>query len=228
MALGDRRSDRPRPAAAADRRRRDFRRVPRWRDPAARRWLPIPRAWRLLLTIILGFGFIGWVVWFAGTTIAAQVEALRDVVAQQFSRLMAFVGTMGLMPRGSRPTLAAELLGSVGRLTSAVGTAIGAVASFIAMIVIGIFLAAEPRHLRPRDRLDAAVAPSRRLLSHRRACRVHLAPPAVRPVGRDGLRRGLRLGHTDARRRADGGAARAGDRVLAFIPNIGAITSGGF
>ena len=41
------------------------------------RVLPIPRGWRLLLTILLGFGFIGWVFWFAGTTIAAQFEALR-------------------------------------------------------------------------------------------------------------------------------------------------------
>src|SRR3954447_15069838 len=61
------------------------------------RWLPVPRPWRLLLTILLGFGFLGWVIWFAGTTIGAQAEALRDVVAQQFSRLMAFVGSMGLM-----------------------------------------------------------------------------------------------------------------------------------
>ena len=41
------------------------------------RWLPIPRAWRLLLTIVLGFGFIGWVVWFAGTTIGARVGTGR-------------------------------------------------------------------------------------------------------------------------------------------------------
>src|SRR5215210_2492712 len=30
------------------------------------RVLPIRRGWRLLLTIVLGFGFIGWVFWFAG------------------------------------------------------------------------------------------------------------------------------------------------------------------
>src|SRR3954447_10929238 len=48
------------------------------------RYLPIPRAWRLLLTIVLGFGFLGWVFWFAGTTIAAQFEALRLVLTAQF------------------------------------------------------------------------------------------------------------------------------------------------
>src|SRR3954451_23658130 len=47
------------------------------------RYLPIPRGWRLLLVLLLGFRFIGWVWWFAGTTIAAQFEALRDVVTAQ-------------------------------------------------------------------------------------------------------------------------------------------------
>src|SRR6185503_9093553 len=36
------------------------------------RFIPGPRGWRLLLTILIGFGFIGWLVWFAGTTIAAH------------------------------------------------------------------------------------------------------------------------------------------------------------
>ena len=55
-----------------------------------KRVLPIPRGWRLLLVILLGFGFIGWVFYFAGTTIAAQAEQLRDVVTAQFNRVMGF------------------------------------------------------------------------------------------------------------------------------------------
>ena len=64
------------------------------------RYLPIPRGWRLLLVLLLGFGFLGWVFWFAGTTIAAQFEALREVVTAQFDRLMDFAGSLGLMPEG--------------------------------------------------------------------------------------------------------------------------------
>src|SRR5437868_13901857 len=109
------------------------------------RILPIPRGWRLLLVIVLGFGFIGWVFWFAGTTIAAQFEALRLVLTVQFDRLIAFVASLGLMPRGPPQNFGAQLLGSVGRLTSAVGSVVGAVTSLILMLVIGIFLAAEPR-----------------------------------------------------------------------------------
>lgn len=109
------------------------------------RALPIGRGWRLGIVILLGFGFVGWVFWFAGTTIAAQFETLRLVVAAQFSRLLEFAADIGLMPEGQPANLGSELLGSVGRVTSAVGSAIGAVGSMILMIVIGIFLAIEPR-----------------------------------------------------------------------------------
>jgi predicted PurR-regulated permease PerM len=109
------------------------------------RYLPIPRGLRLLLVIILGFGFIAWVAWFAGTTIAEQFESLRQVVAVQLARLIHTIEEVGLLPRGQPTDFASQILGSVGRLTSAVGSAIGAVTSVFLMLVIGMFLAAEPR-----------------------------------------------------------------------------------
>lgn len=109
------------------------------------RWLPIGRGWRLAIVVLAGFGFIGWVVYFAGTTIAAQAEALRDVVQAQFNQLMQAAARLGLMPDGATTSIGAQLLGSVGRLTSAIGTALGALTSMLLMIVIGIFIAAEPR-----------------------------------------------------------------------------------
>ena len=78
------------------------------------RWLPIPRPYRLLLTIVLGFGFLGWVFYFAGTTIAAQFEALRVVVTEQFNRLMGFVGSLGLIPQGQAGNLGTQLPQAVG------------------------------------------------------------------------------------------------------------------
>ena len=190
------------------------------------RALPIPRGWRLLLTVLIGFGFIGWVVWFAGTTIAAQFEDLRMVVTAQFNRLLEFVASLGLMPKGPPANLASELLGSVGRLTSAVGSAIGAATSVIAMIVIGIFLAAEPRIY---DRGIAWMLPLRaragfyriaehvgftlrRLLSGRLVGMIFegLFTWAMLSIG--GVPMAALLGLVTG--------------VLAFIPNIGAITSG--
>jgi predicted PurR-regulated permease PerM len=109
------------------------------------RVLPIGRGWRLAIVVLAGFGFIGWVFWFAGTTFAAQWERLRDVINLQATRLMEFAGTLGLMPDGQGFSLSSELLGSVGRLTSAVGSALGALTTMLLIIVIGIFIAAEPR-----------------------------------------------------------------------------------
>jgi predicted PurR-regulated permease PerM len=190
------------------------------------RWLPIPRPWRLLLTIILGFGFLGWVFWFAGTTIAAQFEALRIVVTEQFNKLMAFVASLGLMPRAETGTLGSQLLGSVGRVTSALGTAIGAITSAIAMIVIGIFLAAEPRIY---DRGIAWMLPLRhRAGFYRIAEHVGFTLRRLlfgRLVGMifEGIFTWIMLSIGQVPMAALLGLVTG---VLAFIPNIGAITSG--
>lgn len=109
------------------------------------RVLPIGRGWRLAIIIFLGLGFIAWVVYFAGTTLAAQAEALRLVVQAQFNRVMEIGASIGLLPKGGTTSVGSQLLGSVGRLTSAIGTALGAVTSVILMVVIGIFVAAEPK-----------------------------------------------------------------------------------
>jgi len=191
------------------------------------RLLPIPRPWRLLLTIILGFGFLAWVFWFAGTTIAAQFEALRHVVTEQFDRVMEFAASLGLVPRGPPANIGSQLLGSVGRLTTAVGSAIGAVTSVVAMIVIGIFLASEPRIY---DRGIAWMLPIRHRASfYRIAAHVGFTLRRLlfgRLVGMifEGFFTWLML--------TIGGVPMAAllglvTGVLAFIPNIGAITSGG-
>ena len=109
------------------------------------RVLPIRRGWRLTIVALAGFGFIAWVFYFAGTTLAAQAETLRAVVNVQLSRLMSLASSLGLIPEGGTASIGSQLLGSVGRLTSWVGSAIGAFTSMLLIIVIGIFIALEPR-----------------------------------------------------------------------------------
>ena len=189
------------------------------------RYLPIPRPWRLLLVLLLGFGFLGWVIWFAGTTIAAQFEALRGVVTGQFNRLMDFAASLGLMT-GQPTNWRSQLLGGVGRLTSAVGTVIGAIASVIAMIVIGIFLASEPKLY---DRGIAWMLPLKnragfyRIAAHVGFTLRRLLFGRLIAMVFEGVFAWFLL--------KVGGVPMAGllglvTGVLAFIPNIGAITSG--
>jgi predicted PurR-regulated permease PerM len=190
------------------------------------RLLPIGRGWRLLIVILLGFGFLGWVFWFAGTTIAAQAEALRAVVAAQFERLMEFAASLGFAPNGRPASLGSELLGSVGRLTSAVGTAIGALTSVIAMMVIGIFIALEPRLY---DRGIAWMLPLRhRTRFYRIADHVGFTLRRLlfgRLIGMvfEGVFTGILLWIVGVPMAALLGLITG---LLAFIPNIGAITSG--
>jgi predicted PurR-regulated permease PerM len=190
------------------------------------RYLPIGRAWRLLLVIILGFGFIGWVGWFAGTTIAEQFETLRQVVTEQFRRLVSTVEGLGLVPRGQPTDFGTQLLGSVGRLTTAVGSAIGAFTGVIMMMVIGIFLAAEPKlydrgiawmlPLRHREGFyetaDRVGFTLRRLLAGRLAGMLFEGVFTYFMLWIGGVPMAALLGLVTG--------------VLAFIPNIGAIVSG--
>lgn len=189
------------------------------------RFLPIARSWRLAIVLVTGFGFLGWVIWFAGTNIAAQFEALRDVIAAQFNRLMSFIASLGLV--AGRPSdLRTQLLGGIDHLTSAVGSVIGATASVIAMIVIGIFLASEPRLY---DRGIAWMLPLRhrtgfyRIAEHAGFTLRRLLFGRLMAMIFEGLFTWAMLWI--------GGIPMAGllglvTGVLAFIPNIGAITSG--
>lgn len=188
--------------------------------------LPIPRGWRLGIVLLLGFGFLSWVIWFAGTTISAQFEVLRQVVTAQFDRLVVFTEHLGLMPKGESPDIGSQLLGGVGRLTSAVGTVIGGVASVIAMIVIGIFLASEPKLY---DRGIAWMLPLRartgfyRIAEHAGFTLRRLLFGRLIGMTFEGIVTWLLL--------AIGGIPMAGllgllTGVLAFIPNVGAIISG--
>jgi predicted PurR-regulated permease PerM len=130
------------------------------------------------------------------------------------------------MPKGQVADVGSQLLGGIGRLTSAVGSVIGAVTSVIAMIVIGIFLAAEPRIY---DRGIAWMLPLRaRAGFYRIAEHVGFTLRRLlfgRLVGMifEGFFTWIML--------SIGGVPMAAllglvTGVLAFIPNIGAITSG--
>ncbi len=93
------------------------------------RVLPIARGWRLAIVTLAGFAFVGWVFYFAGTTLIGQASELREVVRLQWDRLIGYAVDLDLMPSegAGLHSFSQQILGGVGRLTSAVSTAIGAV-----------------------------------------------------------------------------------------------------
>lgn len=190
------------------------------------RVLPIARGLRLLIVILAGFGFLAWVFYFAGTTISEQAETLRRVVVDQFQLLMREAERLGFVPHDQSNDLASQVWGSVGKLTSALGTAIGALTSFVLMLVIGMFVAAEPRIY---DRGIAWMLPQRhRADFYRVADRVGFTLRRLlfgRLVGMafEGVFTFIMLWLGGVPMAALLGLVTG---LLAFIPNIGAITSG--
>lgn len=111
-----------------------------------RRYLPIPRGLALLIVVLLVITFIGGVFYLTGVEIAAQAEQLRQTLEAQAARLSGWLSELGVMPGAADlKGLAQQALGSVGRVTSFIGGAIGAIGSFFLVMVIGLFVAMEPR-----------------------------------------------------------------------------------
>jgi predicted PurR-regulated permease PerM len=191
------------------------------------RILPIARGWRLLLTCLLVTAFIAWVVYFAGSQIAGQFEALRSVVESQIGKLFDWAHAQGLLPKnGGGQTIANELMGSFDRVSGWVGTALGAISSFAMIVVLGIFIAAEPRlyergfaWLLPIEHRPRFYATAEHMgFTLRRLMFGRLVGMTV-----EGLGVGIALSIAGVPMAALLGIITG---ILAFLPNIGAITSG--
>ncbi|HEX8444997.1 MAG TPA: AI-2E family transporter [Sphingomonas sp.] len=191
------------------------------------RILPIGRGWRLLIVCLGVLGFLVWTVYFAGASIAGQFDMLRATILQQSTRLLAWGHQVGIITGGDQfNRIAQQLMGSIGKVTSAVGTAFGALSSLAMIVVLGLFFAVEPRlyergvawmlPMAKRDRFYDTSAKLGRTLRMLMAGR--LLGMAVEGVGTWALL-------------AIGGVPMAGllgilTGLLAFLPNIGAIVSG--
>lgn len=191
------------------------------------RILPIPRTLRIVIVILLVIAFFGGIFYMTGVQISAQAEQLRHTLEVQANKVAAWVAELGLMPGRSDLTgLVQQAVGSVGKLTSAVGSVFGAVSSFLMIIIIGLFVALEPRiyerglqWLVPSDARDQfALTLGRMATTMRRLLAGRLLGMLVEGIliwfflMLAGVPMALLLGIITG--------------VLAFIPNIGAFVSG--
>jgi predicted PurR-regulated permease PerM len=191
------------------------------------RVLPIGRGWRLAIVTLAATGFVLWTIAFAGTELIGEAARLRETVTGQADRLLALGNELGIIQGGVNvQQVTSQLMGSLGRLSSAVGSALGAITSLVMILVIGIFIAVEPRlyqrgvaWMLPLDHRDAFYRTAERMgQTLRRLMAGRLVGMAVEGVGV-----GVLL--------AAGGVPMATllgiiTGLLAFLPNIGAIISG--
>lgn len=192
-----------------------------------RRFAPIPRGLALVIVVCLVIAFIGGVFYLTGVEIAAQAEQLRETLEAQAVRISGWLTELGVMPGAQDLTgLAQQALGSVGRVTSFIGGAIGAIGSFFLVLVIGLFVAMEPRiyerglqwmvPMASRDQFAITLARMARtmrvLLAGRLAGMVFEGALTWMLLSFAGVPMALLLGIITG--------------ILAFIPNIGAFVSG--
>lgn len=191
------------------------------------RVLPIGRGWRLLIVCLATIAFLFGTFYVAGVQITEQVMQLRSTVEVQAVRFTGWLSQQGLMPAASDLSgMAREALSSVGRVTSWVGTAIGAVTTMFMILVIGLFVAMDPRvydrglqwMIPEENRVEFAVTVERMAQTLRRLLAGRLLGMAFEGafVGAAlwlaGVPMALILGILTG--------------LLAFIPNIGAFISG--
>ncbi len=191
------------------------------------RVLPIGRGWRLMIIVLLSVAFVMGTVYLTGVQVADQFAQLRETLTVQGTKLIGWAAEHGLLPgRADINSMIQQALGSFGRLTSFVGSAVGAMASVLMVLVIGLFVAMEPRlydrglqWLIPSDmRGEFAITIDRMAHTMRRLLAGRLLGMLVEGVliwimlTLGGVPMALLLGII------------AG--MLAFIPNVGAIVTG--
>ncbi|HVJ00255.1 MAG TPA: AI-2E family transporter [Sphingomonas sp.] len=189
--------------------------------------LPLPRGVRLVIVVLCVIAFILGVFYMTGVQIAAQIEQLRATLNVQAARVTAWASDLGILPGVSDlKGLAQQAMGTVGRLTSWVGTAFGAMASFFMVLVLGLFVAMEPRiydrglqwMVPSSEREEFAITIDRMAFTMRRLLAGRLLGMAFEGVltwlclALVGVPMALLLGIITG--------------ILAFIPNIGAFVSG--
>ena len=191
------------------------------------RVLPIGRGWRLLIVVLAVVAFLLGTFYLTGVEMTQQVTQLRSTLETQAGKVTGWLSSQGLMPGTSDINgLLKQSVGSIGKLTSWVGTAVGAVTTMFMILIIGLFLAMDPegyaRGLQwfvPRAaRAEFAITQGRVMFTLRRLLAGRLLGMAV-----EGVLTGIAL--------MIGGVPMALllgiiAGILAFIPNIGAIITG--
>jgi predicted PurR-regulated permease PerM len=110
------------------------------------RVLPISRGWRLTIVLLGAVAFMAYTFYLTGSSLAAQAQAMRTIVESQVARIGGWMQQLGISTTpDDLKSLASQAMSSMGRVTAAVGTAVGAVTSGVMMLVLAIFIAIEPK-----------------------------------------------------------------------------------
>ena len=128
------------------------------------RILPIARAWRVALVLILSVLFFVWLGYFAGSTISSEAAQFPRSSKDRSTDLLAWAQGKGLRDR-SKPIgepRRRSITSGIGTVTSALGGFFGGLTTIVLILIIGIYVAVEPKlyergveWMMPRERRDS-------------------------------------------------------------------------
>ena len=105
----------------------------------------LPRGVRITLVLLGALGFLAWLVTFAGGQIAAQAAEFPAVLEAQIGRLTVWAQGHGIsMQDFNLQQIAAQVLGSVGQVTRALGGIFGGFTTAFLIFILAIYFVIEP------------------------------------------------------------------------------------
>jgi predicted PurR-regulated permease PerM len=191
------------------------------------RVLPIGRGWRLGLVLLGAVGFLVWLVYFAGSQISREAAQLPAIVEAQSTRLLAWLDSHGFaIDISNFENVASQVASGFGTVTRAIGGILGALSTLFLIVIIGIYVALEPRlyergvaWMLPREeREDFCITASRMAFTMRRLMAGRLVGMVFEGVftwimlAAYGVPMAVLLGIITG--------------LLAFVPNLGALIAG--
>ena len=141
------------------------------------RVLSIGRIWRLCIVLLFGVGFLVWLGYFAGSQISREAAQLPEIIEAQSTQLLAWLDSQGFaIDISNVQSVAGQLVTGVGTVTRAIGGVFGALTTLFLIVIIGIYIAIEPRlyergvaWMLPREqREDVCITASRMAYTMRR------------------------------------------------------------
>lgn len=110
------------------------------------RAIKIGRTWRVALVLLGGVAFAVWLVMFAGSQISQEAAQFPAIIESQAIQLLAWLDSQGFqIAVADVQGLIGQALSGFGTVTRALGGILGALASLLLVMIIGIYVALEPR-----------------------------------------------------------------------------------
>ncbi|RIV89328.1 AI-2E family transporter [Aurantiacibacter zhengii] len=110
------------------------------------RWLPIARGWRIGLVLLATVAFLVWLSMFAGSQISQQAAEFPSILEEQTRSLFGWMREQGFqISMDTVQSMASQAASGFGTVTRALGGLLGGLTTLVLIVIIGIYVAAEPR-----------------------------------------------------------------------------------